>query len=118
MTGPGVYAICRRLTDQGKPDKVARIAAARKPHVPRTSSHVLKAGNPSSQDQPGAPQALPNRTAQAAQPSTQHLPPSPRRGVHVSVRKTTVDPGAEAGLQRGTASAHWGPATPEEAEAP
>ena len=62
---PGIRAIYRRLKDGGKPDKVARIAAARKlqssstqpgvaqqlPSCSRTSSHLLKATNHSEPSQ-------------------------------------------------------------------
>jgi hypothetical protein len=75
-------AIYRQPKDQGKPDKVARIAAARK--LLLLAHAICESGPIRSHHRPGVPQELPNCSAQAEQPLTdsiQHLTTSPRYSI-------------------------------------
>jgi hypothetical protein len=77
---PNIQAIYRRLKDQGKPDKVARAAAARK--LLLLAHAVYESGEPfrSHPVRAGVPQELPSCVARAEQPLTdsiQHLTPAP-----------------------------------------
>jgi transposase len=78
---PGIRSIYRRLKGEGKPDKVARIAAARKllllAHAIYESGEPFRAIPENGQ---GVPQGLPSCSAQTEQPLTnsiQHLTPPP-----------------------------------------
>ena len=66
---PGIRAIYRRLKDEGKPDKVARIAAARKllllAHAIYESGEPFRA--PATNGQ-GVPQELPSCSATQSSP--------------------------------------------------